>query len=60
MVRGVDWQWEEQDKDGQKGRVLEIRDWNKNSYQSAAYVQWDDGTKNLYRVGVNGMVGIQQ
>lgn len=56
VIRGIDWQWDDQDKYGQKGRVLEIRDWNKSSFLSAAYVQWDDGVKNLYRLGFNGMV----
>lgn len=58
VVRGVDWQWGDQDKSsGQKGGlVLEIRDWNKSSFLSAAYVQWDDGVKNLYRLGFKGMV----
>lgn len=56
VVRGVDWQWDNQDKNGLKGKVIEIRDWNNSSFQSAVYIQWDDGIKNLYRLGFNGMV----
>jgi hypothetical protein len=56
VIRGVDWQWGEQDKHGIKGRVIELRDWNNNSFNSAAYVQWEDNSKNLYRLGHNGMV----
>ena len=82
VVRGVDWQWEDQDGErsskeklarffrtnlcvrdviggvGRRGRVTEIQDWSATSPRSAAYVLWDVGTKNLYRVGFEGMVYI--
>ena len=43
---------------GRKGRVTEVQDWTQSSPRSAAYVMWDVGTKNLYRVGFEGMVGV--
>jgi len=54
VVRGVDWQWEDQDGRG-RGKVTEIQDWSAASPRSAAYVIWDNGAKNLYRVGFEGM-----
>lgn len=57
VVRGVDWQWEDQDGgNGRRGKVSEIQDWAAQSPRSAAYVLWDIGTKNLYRSGYEGMV----
>lgn len=57
VVRGVDWQWEDQDGgNGRRGKVTEIQDWSAASPRSAAYVIWDNGAKNLYRVGFEGMV----
>ncbi|ESO07042.1 hypothetical protein HELRODRAFT_191290 [Helobdella robusta] len=56
VVRGVDWQWEEQDGGaGRRGKVSDVQDWNNSCPRSAAYVLWDTGTKNLYRVGFEGM-----
>lgn len=53
VVRGVDWQWEEQDGGpGRRGKVTEVQDWSAASPRSAAYVIWDNGAKNLYRVGL--------
>lgn len=58
-MRGVDWQWEDQDGgNGRRGKVNEIQDWSAASPRSAAYVIWDNGAKNLYRVGFEGMVCI--
>lgn len=37
-------------------QVTEIQDWSAASPHSAAYVLWDNGAKNLYRVGFEGMV----
>lgn len=55
----MDWQWEDQDGgNGRRGKVNEIQDWSAASPRSAAYVIWDNGAKNLYRVGFEGMVGI--
>lgn len=39
-----------------KGKVTEVQDWSASSLRSAAYVIWDQGTKNLYRHGFEGMV----
>jgi hypothetical protein len=59
VVRGVDWQWEDQDGgNGRRGKVNEIQDWSAASPRSAAYVVWDNGAKNLYRVGFEGMVSV--
>ncbi|XP_072016181.1 E3 ubiquitin-protein ligase MIB1-like [Amphiura filiformis] len=56
VVRGVDWEWEDQDGgNGRRGKVTEIQDWSATSPRSAAYVLWDNGAKNLYRVGYEGM-----
>uniref|UniRef100_A0A087XXV1 RING-type E3 ubiquitin transferase n=1 Tax=Poecilia formosa TaxID=48698 RepID=A0A087XXV1_POEFO len=56
VVRGVDWQWEDQDGgNARRGKVTEIQDWSAASPHSAAYVIWDNGAKNLYRVGFEGM-----
>lgn len=60
VVRGIDWQWEDQDGgNGRRGKVNEIQDWSATSLRSAAYVVWDNGAKNLYRVGFEGMVSIK-
>nr|CAG4644619.1 EOG090X02DA [Leptodora kindtii] len=60
VVRGVDWQWEDQDGgNGRRGKVTEIQDWSATSPRSAAYVIWDNGAKNLYRVGFEGMADLK-
>lgn len=41
-------------------QVTEIQDWSAASPHSAAYVLWDNGAKNLYRVGFEGMVSNPQ
>ena len=41
---------------GSKGKVLLVQNWSASTPQSAAYVVWDNGVKNLYRMGVDGMV----
>ena len=47
VVRGVDWQWEEQDGgSGRKGKVTEVQDWSAASPRSAAYVLWDNGKRD--------------
>lgn len=59
-MRGVDWQWEDQDGgNGRRGKVNEVQDWSAASPRSAAYVIWDNGAKNLYRVGFEGMVSLK-
>lgn len=60
VVRGVDWQWEDQDGGpGRRGKVTEIQDWSTTSPRSAAYVLWDNGAKNLYRLGFEGMADLK-
>ncbi|XP_041968079.1 E3 ubiquitin-protein ligase MIB1 isoform X2 [Aricia agestis] len=60
VVRGVDWQWEDQDGGNcRRGKVNEIQDWSAASPRSAAYVVWDNGAKNLYRVGFEGMADLK-
>lgn len=60
VMRGVDWQWEDQDGgNGRRGKVNEIQDWSAASPRSAAYVVWDNGAKNLYRVGFEGMADLK-
>ncbi|XP_061509044.1 E3 ubiquitin-protein ligase mind-bomb [Anopheles gambiae] len=60
VVRGVDWQWEDQDGgNGRRGKVNEVQDWSSASPRSAAYVVWDNGAKNLYRVGFEGMADLK-
>ena len=44
---------------GRRGKITEIQDWSGTSPRSAAYVMWDSGTKNLYRVGFEGMVSVE-
>ncbi|CAG9763780.1 unnamed protein product [Ceutorhynchus assimilis] len=60
VVRGVDWQWEDQDGgNGRRGKVQEIQDWSAASPRSAAYIVWDNGSKNFYRVGFEGMADLK-
>lgn len=37
----------------------EVQDWSAASPRSAAYVVWDNGAKNLYRVGFEGMADLK-
>ena len=41
-----------------KGKVTELQDWSTGSPRSAAYIIWDNGAKNLYRAGFEGMVSV--
>jgi len=60
VIRGVDWQWEDQDGgNGRRGKVTEIQDWSAASPRSAAYIIWDTSAKNLYRVGFEGMADLK-
>lgn len=60
VVRGVDWQWEDQDGgNGRRGKVQEVQDWSAASPRSASYVVWDNASKNLYRVGFEGMADLK-
>lgn len=60
IIFKVDWQWEDQDGgNGRRGKVNEVQDWSAASPRSAAYVVWDNGAKNLYRVGFEGMADLK-
>lgn len=60
VIRGIDWQWDDQDGgNGRRGKVNEIQDWSSACPRSAAYVVWDNGSKNLYRVGFEGLVDLK-
>lgn len=60
VIRGVDWHWESQDGvAGRRGKITEIQDWSLLLPRSAAYVVWDTGAKNLYRLGSEGMVDLK-
>lgn len=60
VVRGVDWQWEDQDGgNGKRGKLAELQDWSSSCPRSAGYVIWDSGAKNLYRVGFEGMADLK-
>lgn len=60
VIRGVDWNWEIQDGEaGRRGKVSEIQDWSVTTPRSAAYVNWENGAKNLYRMGFEGMVDLK-
>ncbi|EFX89995.1 hypothetical protein DAPPUDRAFT_232260 [Daphnia pulex] len=53
---------EREDQDGgngRRGKVTEIQDWSAASPRSASYVIWDNGAKNLYRVGFEGMADLK-
>ena len=39
--------------------MTKIQDWTAQHLRSAAYVLWDVGAKNLYRVGYNGMMDLK-
>ena len=43
---------------GKRGKVVDTQDWCPTATRSAAYIIWDNGTKNLYRVGFEGMVSL--
>ncbi|XP_065199147.1 E3 ubiquitin-protein ligase mib1-like [Sycon ciliatum] len=60
VVRGTDWEWENQDGGpGRVGKIYEIQDWSPARPRSAVQVQWASSTKNLYRLGFQGMVDVK-
>ncbi|XP_018577850.1 nuclear pore complex protein Nup93 [Anoplophora glabripennis] len=60
VVRGVDWEWRNQDGgQGKLGIVLDIRGWKHKSDRSTAYVQWLHGNTELYRLGHKGLCDVQ-
>ena len=44
--------------DGHKGKVTKVESWTSTCPRSGAYVVWENGVENLYRIGFEGMVGI--
>ncbi|CDW56457.1 MIB HERC2 and Ank and Ank 2 domain containing pro tein [Trichuris trichiura] len=60
VVRGIDWQWDNQDGGaGGRGKLYDIQEWSRDFPRSAAYVVWDNGSQNLYRLGYEGMVDLK-
>ncbi|KMY90923.1 E3 ubiquitin-protein ligase MIB2 [Drosophila simulans] len=60
VVRGPDWEWNEQDGgEGRTGRVMEIRGWDNESCRSVANVSWVTGSTNVYRLGHKGNVDLK-
>uniref|UniRef100_UPI0035901ADB E3 ubiquitin-protein ligase MIB1-like n=1 Tax=Myxine glutinosa TaxID=7769 RepID=UPI0035901ADB len=60
VMRGCDWQWNEQDGGQDKrGKVIETRDWCEAQPRSAVCVRWECGSENLYRMGFLGMVDVK-
>lgn len=39
--------------------MTKVQDWTSQNLRSAAYVLWDVGAKNLYRVGYEGMMDLK-
>ena len=44
--------------DGHKGKVTKVEGWTSICPRSGAFVVWENGVENLYRIGFEGMVGI--
>uniref|UniRef100_A0A8D8D1U1 RING-type E3 ubiquitin transferase n=1 Tax=Culex pipiens TaxID=7175 RepID=A0A8D8D1U1_CULPI len=60
VVRGPDWEWNNQDGGPNKtGRVMEIRGWDNESCRSVANVSWASGSTNVYRLGHKGNVDLR-
>ncbi|EDW28509.1 GL18910 [Drosophila persimilis] len=60
VVRGPDWEWNDQDGgEGRTGRVMEIRGWDNESCRSVANVSWVTGSTNVYRLGHKGNVDLK-
>ncbi|XP_063229552.1 E3 ubiquitin-protein ligase MIB2 [Bacillus rossius redtenbacheri] len=60
VVRGADWDWNNQDGgEGKTGRVIDIRGWDNESGRSVANVTWTSGSTNVYRLGHKGKVDLK-
>jgi E3 ubiquitin-protein ligase mind-bomb len=60
IIRGKDWAWQDQDGGcGKRGKVVGITDWNESSRHSGVMVEWDNGLKNMYRLGYGGKVDLK-
>ena len=56
VVRGPDWEWQNQDGgEGHVGTVVQIGKYKKSpTTAQLVWVQWDCGTKGNYRAGFDG------
>ncbi|CAF0788949.1 unnamed protein product [Didymodactylos carnosus] len=60
VVRGADWDWNNQDGGNGQGKVTEIKGWERESGRSVATVQWTHNQNfNVYRVGHKGKVDLK-
>ncbi|KAJ8920593.1 hypothetical protein NQ315_004732 [Exocentrus adspersus] len=60
VIRGVDWEWSNQDGGkGKLGLVSDIKGWKHKSRRSTALVQWLHGNSEQYRLGHKGYCDIQ-
>ncbi|CAM9751389.1 unnamed protein product [Lampetra fluviatilis] len=61
VVRGVDWEWGDQDGGaGGVGRVTELRGWDGDERSGVACVLWEaSGSRSVYRVGHQGRVDLR-
>ncbi|XP_070207420.1 E3 ubiquitin-protein ligase MIB2-like isoform X2 [Littorina saxatilis] len=60
VQRGHDWEWKDQDGgQGSTGRVLELLTPAAHSARSTVKVEWENGRKNVYRLGYKGKVDLQ-
>lgn len=60
VVRGRDWEWNDQDGgDGCQGRVVDLVTPAAHSARSTVKVEWQNGFKNVYRVGFKGKVDLK-
>ncbi|XP_031565501.1 uncharacterized protein LOC116300724 [Actinia tenebrosa] len=54
VVRGPDWEWEDQDGgEGCVGTVVEAAQNEEDSVESTVWVQWDTGARANYRAGLD-------
>ncbi|XP_064610755.1 E3 ubiquitin-protein ligase MIB2-like [Liolophura sinensis] len=58
VVRGPDWEWEDQDG-GKGGKVVNVMNWGTDTGRSGVSVVWSSGSKNNYRVGYKGKVDLK-
>lgn len=61
VVRGPDWDWNDQDGGvGHTGRVVDIRGWDNETSRSVAKITWaSTGSTNVYRLGHKGKVDLK-
>ena len=61
VVRGQDWNWNDQDGGpGKIGKIIEIHGWDNESERSVASVRWSSSNaQNVYRLGHKGKVDLK-